>query len=91
MTVKINHGKQDDFEALAQGMSEATHGESGTPAYEWHLDDAGNTCQIYERYADFDATMTHLGNFGSKYAERFIGLVTPTGVTVYGQPNRQVE
>jgi quinol monooxygenase YgiN len=91
LTLKINDGKLDDFKRLATEMSVATKDEPGALVYEWHLAEDGSTCHIYERYADSSATMTHLGNFGSKFAERFMALATPQSFFVYGKPNDQVK
>lgn len=91
LTVSINDGKKEAFDALAKEMCESTKGEEGALAYEWSLDDSGKTCHIYERYVDSAATMVHLGNFGSKFAERFMGCVTPTGFVVYGSPDATVK
>ena len=34
--------------------------------------------------------MGHLGNFGAKFAERFLGCVDPTRLMVYGDPSAMV-
>jgi hypothetical protein len=34
--------------------------------------------------------MIHLGAFGSKFAERFLSCVEPTGFSVYGDPSDDV-
>ncbi len=44
-------------------------------------------CHIYERYADSDAALVHLGNFGAKFAERFLECFEPTSLFVYGEPS----
>ena len=36
------------------------------------------------------ATMVHLGNFGSKFAERMLAITEPTGFTVFGDPSADV-
>lgn len=81
-------GDLEDFKALMREMVEATMAdEPGALIYEWFVDDAGKACHIYERYADSAATMTHLNNFGTKFAARFMELVQPTRITVYGAPD----
>jgi hypothetical protein len=71
-------------------MVKSTRKESGTLAYEWFLSDDKNTCHLYERYADSNAVMAHLGNFGSKFSSRFLGYVEPTSLCVYGEPSDEV-
>ena len=70
---------------------ESTKAESGTLDYEWYITDDGSVVHIYERYADSEATLLHLANFGEKFAERFLAAVDPTRFTVYGSPNNEVK
>lgn len=90
LAVAVKDGKQDDFRDLMGEMVASTRDEPGAQAYEWFVTDDGGQVHIYERYADNDATMTHMGNFGSKFAERFFGCVDPIGMWVYGEPNDDV-
>lgn len=89
LTLSVNDRKLDEFRALMDEMVTATREEPGTLMYEWFLSDDG-ACHLYERYTDDAATMVHLGNFGSKFAGRFLGCVTPTGFSVYGNPGAEV-
>ena len=92
LELSIKDGELDNFTALMQEMVGATQNdEPGALNYEWWLSDDKSTCHIYERYADSDATMIHLGNFGGKFAERFMGCVDPTRFMVYGNANGQVK
>ena len=92
LEIDIKDGQLDNFKGLMKEMVEATQAnEPGTLNYEFFLDAAGKSCQIYERYADSAATMTHLGAFGEKFAERFMGAAEPTRFFVYGDPNDDVK
>lgn len=91
LEIDIKDGEQQNFTKLADEMSQATMAdEPGAMNYEWFLSADGGHCHIYERYRDSAATMVHLGNFGSKFAERFLGMVTPTRLVVFGDPNQEV-
>ncbi len=91
LELAIKDGQLDAFKALAREMSEATQAdEPGTSHYEWFADQDGMTVHIYERYADSAATMVHLGNFGAKFAERFLACVDPARLMVYGDPSAEV-
>lgn len=90
LQLSVNPGKLEEFRSLMHEMVNSTRGEEGCLSYEWFLSDDGSVCHLNERYADSDATLTHLGIFGSKFAERFMACVTPTGVTVYGSPSDQL-
>ena len=87
----VKDGQLDAFKALAQEMSEATQAnEPGASHYEWFVSEDGKVVHIYERYVDSAATLTHLGTFGEKFAERFLACVNPTRFTVYGDPSAEV-
>jgi len=91
LELNVKDGQLDTFKALAQEMSEATQAdEPGATHYEWYIDEDGKTIHIFERYADDAATMVHLGNFGAKFAERFLACVDPTRMMVYGDPSAEV-
>ncbi len=90
LELDINDGKSDDFKALMAEMVTATKAnEPDALNYEWFISGDDKHCHIYERYSDSAATMTHLGNFGAKFAERFLGMVAPTRLTVYGDPSSE--
>lgn len=90
LQLSVNPGKLEDFRGLMHEMVDSTRAEEGCLSYEWFLNDDGSACHICERYADSDATMVHLGHFGSKFAERFMTCVTPTAFVVYGRPSDQL-
>ncbi|HKK93204.1 MAG TPA: antibiotic biosynthesis monooxygenase [Longimicrobiales bacterium] len=90
LQLSVQDGRLDDVHALIAEMVEATRQESGCLGYEWFLSADGSVCHISERYADSGATMVHLGNFGEKFAERFMSCFTPTGFHVYGNPSDDV-
>ncbi len=86
----VRDGRLDDAKALVHEMVEATREEEGTLTYEYFLSENGDACHIYERYADSDAVMVHLGNFGAKFADRFMACFEPTAFSVYGPASEQV-
>jgi quinol monooxygenase YgiN len=88
LELNIKEGKFDAFETLMNEMIAATRSdEPGALAYEWFTSDDKTMCHIYERYADSTAVMAHLGNFGAKFAERFLDALEPTRLMVYGAPS----
>ncbi len=89
--VSIKPGQLDNFKAIVEELVQSTRNEPNTLAYEWFLGEDNSSCHIYERYADSAATMTHLGTFGEKFAERFMSAVDLTRFTVYGAPNDEVK
>lgn len=92
LELSIKDGHLDSFRSLMSEMASATQtDEPGALNYEWWISEDNATCHIYERYADSAAAMVHLGNFGSKFMERFMSDVDPTGFTVYGNPDDTVK
>lgn len=92
LELSIKEGHLDQLRELMGEMSSATQNdEPDALNYEWWISEDESTCHIYERYSDSAAVMVHLGNFGSKFAERFMGHVDPTGFKVYGDANDDVK
>ena len=87
--VELKPGKEDDFRALMEEMVESTKTEPGTQAYEWFFSDDGSRCHIYERYADSEAMISHVGGFMEKFAGRFMGAGDVKRFTVYGSPSAE--
>jgi quinol monooxygenase YgiN len=90
LQLAVQDGRLDEARALMSEMVEATQQESGSLGYEWFLSDDGTACHVCERYANSDAALEHLGNFGENFAERFLGCFSPTALYVYGEPAEEV-
>jgi quinol monooxygenase YgiN len=90
--VAIKSGELDNFKAVMKDMVEATQAnEPNAMNYEWFISEDNKSCHLCERYADSAAVMTHLGNFGEKFAERFMATVDPTRLMVYGNASDEVK
>ena len=89
LQLQVQEGHADEVRDLMNDMIRATKEEPGAAGYEWFLSADGKTCHINERYADAEALMVHLGNFGSKFAQRFTTCFAPTSFTVYGEPGAE--
>ena len=85
LEMKIQDGQADSVQPLIEEMSNATkRDEPGALHYEYYLSEDGSRCTVLERYADNDAVMAHLGNFGEKFADRFLTAFAPERFHVYG-------
>ncbi len=92
LELEVKAGREREFRALMAEMVGATQAnEAGTLNYEWSTSADGKLCHIYERYADSAATMTHLRSFGEKFAARFLEILKPVRLVVYGSPNLAVK
>lgn len=92
LELNIKPGELDNLKALLHEMVESTQAsEPDTRNYEWFFDAEEETCHIWERYTDSAAAMTHLGNFGEKFAERFMAILEPTRFIVYGHPSEELK
>ncbi len=88
----VAEGKLAELKELMAVMSAATEAdEPGALNYEWSLSADETVCHIFERYVDSDATMIHMGNFGSKFAKSFMGVLKPTSCILYGNPDERVQ
>ena len=88
LEMNIKPGQTDASKALMKEMIAATReSEPGTLNYEWYLDEREGVCHIHERYRDSAAVMVHLGNFGERFAERFLAAFEPLRLSVYGDPS----
>lgn len=87
----INDGRDSDFRALAAEMAAATErNEPGTLDYEWYVSDDGRDLHLFERYANADAAMIHMGTFSKHYKARFFEVLTPTRLTLFGAVDERV-
>jgi len=91
LELNVQPEHKEAFPALVEEMVTATQAnEPGTLDYHWSTGEGGTVCQIYERYADSDAVLAHLANFGEHFAARFMEILAPTRFVVYGEPNQEV-
>ena len=89
--LEIKSGEYDNFEKLMNEMVMATQAdEPGALNYEWSVSEDKQTCHILERFESSDAALIHMGNFGSKFAARFMEVLAPKSMTVYGDPSEAV-
>lgn len=89
LQMSVRDGRLNDARDLMAEMVASTREEPGTQGFEWFLSADGKSCHINERYADSEAAVVHLGNFGSKFADRFLACFEPTSLSVYGEPSAQ--
>lgn len=88
LELNIKDDQGENFNALMNDMVEATKAnEPGTMIYEWFVSADGKQCHTSERFVDSAAVMTHLGSFGANFAERFLAILEPTRLVVYGNPS----
>lgn len=89
--LEIKDGEYETFEALMKEMVAATEAnEPGALNYEWSVSEDRKTCHILERYVDSAATMVHMANFGKNFGRRFMAVLKPRTVTLYGNPSEEV-
>ena len=85
LEMRVQDGQADRVQPLLDEMVAAKRAdEPGALHYEYYMPDDRSTCTVLERYADNDAVMAHLGNFGAKFADRFLTAFAPERFTVYG-------
>jgi quinol monooxygenase YgiN len=83
IVMTVNAGMEDAVQPLLDRMVTAT--ESTEPdALTYDYMGFGDQIHITERYADNAAAMTHMGNFGAKFAEEFMQTFALNSIAVYG-------
>jgi len=77
------------FQALVAEIVSATEKEPGTLIYEYAINADHTVAHILERYRP-DSVVSHVDITFAPFAERFLSLVTITGLVVYGNPDAEV-
>ena len=91
LEMNIVPGQLKNMKILMAEMVTATKAkEPETLNYEWHLNADETQCTVFERYADSEAVMTHLTNFG-EFAERLLSALQPTKFSIFGSASDQVK
>jgi quinol monooxygenase YgiN len=92
LEMEIQKGRSGEVEPLVSEMVNATRAqEPGALVYDYFLNADRTRCTVIERYADNEAVMTHLENFGAHFADRFFALFAPIRFSVYGPANEEVK
>jgi hypothetical protein len=87
----VDPGRFEELKTLMAELVEATRkNEVGMLDNHWAISDDRQVCHIYERFQDSTAVMTHLQWFGPNFGERFMKILKPTRVVVYGTPSVEV-
>jgi len=85
LTVSVD--ELDKFKPIVQQLVTATQKEPGALEYEYTVGSDGKTIDIFERYADSKAAISHLvDNFVPNYSKEFLALAKPTRFVIYGSP-----
>lgn len=88
----VKPGEQNNLDVLMKDMVTAIEAnEPGALNYEFFVSGDGTSCHIYERYVDSAAVMSHMGYFGSNFMERFMSILEPTNLTLYGDASDEVQ
>ncbi len=91
LELEILEGKLDSFRSLVAEMCTATQSrEEGTLGYEFHFSADNRFCHVFELFAGSDAALAHCKSFGENFADRFIQMVKPVRLDVYGMPDERV-
>ena len=87
----VNPGRFEALKTLVAELLEANRNKVGFLTYAVAISDDRQVCHIYERFQDSAAVMTHLQWFGPNFSERFMKILKPTRVVVYGTPSVEVK
>ncbi len=88
LTGDVADGKLDDFKALVHKIVAAVaKSEPGALEYEYNVSADGKSVQIFERYRNSAAVVTHIDNLAKTHLKEFLALLKPTSLIVYGHPD----
>ena len=91
LEMDIRKESAGEVQALVTEMVNETRAkEPGALVYEYFLNPEKTRCTVIERYADNEAVMTHLENFGAHFARRFFSVFQPVRFSVYGPADDNV-
>jgi quinol monooxygenase YgiN len=83
--------KPENLDSISSLMNEMSHdfmeNECQTLNFEWSIDSTQTLLHLHERYEDSATALGHVKRFRSKYGDRFISLISPLRVVVYGHPS----
>ena len=65
--------------------------EASTTHFEWSVTSDRTRVDIHERYANSDQALSHMAAFGEHFGSRFMDLLKPTAVVVYGFPTAELK
>ena len=92
ITCECQPSSFDDISALAAEMSDFFQAnEPSTTHFEWSVTGDRTRVDIHERYANSDQALTHMAAFGENFGSRFMALLKPTSVVVYGFPTPELQ
>ena len=91
LELAVHPGELETVQALMNEMVANARAEPGTLGYEWYRSADGSAVAIYERFADSAAVLPHLATFGETFASRFLTAMTPTRLTVFGDPSAEAQ
>lgn len=85
LELDVQAGQAENVGPLLDEMVAATKAdEPGALHYEYYTNPDHTKITVLERYADNTAAMAHLGNFGAKFADRFLAAFAPSRFVVHG-------
>ena len=83
--------KPENLDSISSLMNEMSHdfmeNERQTLNFEWSIDSTKTLLHLHERYEDSATALGHVKSFRSKYGDRFVSLISPLRVVVYGHPS----
>lgn len=83
----VRPGCLANFEKLTGEMVAAAQTEYGVLAYQRFISDDQRTVYVHERYANSEAAVAHLREFGATFGERYVRLVERKRFVVFGDPS----
>lgn len=90
--VTVKDGQLQNLKDLiAEMVAHTKADEPETLIYSWVVSEDGSTGQVYERYTNSEAALTHVATFNRDFAKRLGSMVDLARHTVYGHPSEALK
>lgn len=82
----------EDVMSLAATMTEfVSVNEPETTHFEWSCSPDHLSVHLYERYSNSTQALAHMTAFAEQFGAKFMSLLKPTSVIVYGFPTAELK
>lgn len=91
VTLTVQPGQFAKFKELVAALVAATQKEPGALDYRFNIADDQTTVDVFERYRDSAAVVSHVTQTFGPSAEPILAIAKPTRFVVYGTPSDEVK
>ena len=91
VTLTVQPGQLAKFKTLIAALVAATQKEPGALDYRFNIADDQSNVDVFERYRDSEAVVSHVTQTFGPNAEPILAIAKPTRFVVYGTPSAEAK